>query len=226
MVASHLLSSVTPLQLPECDEWPTEVTLSGFVEQLLSPNGGEGSQFCRAIIRSISLGQTDDDVSHFIILLVTLDNLEYYMHICHLTEDESTWHHYMSFLWNYHGLMQDTVVIYRPGTMERAALQCMNITLKLELLDSDNAAPLNIRSFAERIRDSMNNYWWSFWLNEDWLWSISVVKTTMKGVSGTVRVQLGDNEVPDEWEQTNDMLEDRVKGWKQAEGRTYGETHN
>ncbi|OJA09653.1 hypothetical protein AZE42_06025 [Rhizopogon vesiculosus] len=228
MKASHLLSSVTPLQLPEDDhdEWPAEiVTLTNFVEQLLSPNSGEGSPFCGAIIRSISLGQADDGISYFIILLVILDQMEYYVHICHPRDDESTWHHHISFLWNHHGLTQDTVVIYRPGSMERAAWEGMDITFRVELLDSNNAAPPDIRSFALRIRDSMNNYWWSFWLNEDWLWSISIVKATMKPVGCTVRVQLGDSEEPlhiDKWERTNGMLEERVEGWKQAEGRIYG----
>ncbi|KAG0696791.1 hypothetical protein DFH29DRAFT_183320 [Suillus ampliporus] len=224
MVALHMLSTVTPLQLPD-DEHPVEVTLSNFIEQLLSPNGREGSPFCRATIRSISFGQAEDGLSDFIVLLVTLDDLEYYVHMRHPKDEESLWHHHISFLWSWHGLMQDTVVIYRPGKMERAAWEDLDIIFKVELSDSDTTASQDIRSIALRLRELRNNYWRSFWLNEDWQWPISIVKATMKCAGDTVYVQWGSEEQLqiDKWEQTNDWLEDKVKGWKHAEGRIYGE---
>ncbi|KAG1722683.1 uncharacterized protein EDB91DRAFT_1174235 [Suillus paluster] len=227
MVASHLLSTVTPLQPPEDDnddEHPVKVTLSDFIEQVLSQNCGEESPFRRASIRSISFGQTEDELFDFIILLVTLDDLEYYVHIRHPKDEESLWHHHVSFLWSYHGLTQDTVVIYRPGKMERAAWEGLDITFKAKLSDSDTTSSQDIRSVALRLREMRNNYWRFFWLNEDWQWPISIVKATMKCAGDTVHVQLGRNEEPlqiDEWEHTNDWLEDKVKGWKQAEGRMY-----
>jgi len=227
-MASHLLSSVTPLQLPEDDdEHPVKIALSNFIEQLLSPNDGK-EPFCRAPIRSIVLGEDELGLFEFVILLVTLDDLEYYVHMRHPKDEESLWHHHISFLWSYHGLVQDTVVIYRPGEMERAAREGLDITLKVEVSGGDTAASQNIRSFALRLRELRDNYWWFYLLNQDWRWPTYIVKTTIKCVGQTVRVQLGDDEEPlhiDKWEQTNELLEDKVKGWKQAEGRIYGENN-
>ncbi|KAG2040416.1 hypothetical protein BDR03DRAFT_948671 [Suillus americanus] len=223
MVASYLLATVTPLQLPEDDEHPVEVTLSNFIEQLLSPNGGRGSPFCRATIRSISLGQAEIDLFKIIVLLVALDNVEYYVHICHPKDEESLWHHFITCLSSYHGLVQDTVVIYRPGKIQRAAWEALDIDFTAEL--SDTAASQNIRSVALHLRDLRNRYWWSFWLNENWQWPISIVKAILKSAGQTVRVQLQCDEEPlqiDKWEQTNELLGDKVEGWNHAEGRIYG----
>ncbi|KAG1744851.1 hypothetical protein EDB19DRAFT_1960605 [Suillus lakei] len=225
MVASHMLSTVTPLQLPEADddEHPVEVTLSNFIEQLLSPK--KESPFCRAIIRSISIGQAEIDLFKIIVLLVTLDDLKYFVHIRHPKDEESLWYHFISFLWNYHGLVQDTVVIYSQGKMQRAAWEALEIDFAAELSDSDTAASQNILSVALHLRELRNNYWWSFWLNEKWQWPISIVKTIMKCAGETVHVQLQCNEEPlkiDKWEHTNDLLGDKIEGWKHAEGRIYG----
>lgn len=227
MVALHLLATVTPLQLPEDDgdEHPVEVTLSNFIEQLLSPNGGQGSSFCRATICSISLGQADIDLFKIIVLLVTLDNVKYHVHIRHPKDEESLWHHFITFLWSYHGLLQDTVVIYRPGKMQRAAWEALDIDFTAELSDNDIVASQNILSVALHLRDLRNNYWWSFWLNENWHWPISFVKAMMKCAGEAVRVHLQCDEEPlqiDKWEQTNILLGDKVDGWKDAEGRIYG----
>ncbi|KAG1838931.1 hypothetical protein DFJ58DRAFT_121339 [Suillus subalutaceus] len=229
MVASHMLSTVTPLQLPEdgSDEQPVEVALSNFIEQLLSPNGGKGSPFCRATIRSISLGQAEIDLFKIIVLLVTLDNVEYYVHIRHPKDEESLWPHFITCFLGYHGLVKDIVVIYRPGIMQRAAWEALDVDFTVELPSGDTAASQNIRSVALHLRDLRNRYWLSFWLNENWQWPISIVKAILKSASQTVRVQLQCDEEPlqiDKWEQTNEMLGDKVEGWKHAEGRTYGES--
>ncbi|KAG1818869.1 hypothetical protein EV424DRAFT_956199 [Suillus variegatus] len=226
MAASHLLSTVTPLQLPEDDgdEHPVEVSLSNFIEQLLSPNGGKGSSFCSAIIRSISLGQAEIDLFKTIVLLVTLDNVKYYVHIRHPKDEESLWHHFITSLWSYHGFVQDTVVIYRPGKMQKAAWDALDIDFTAELSDSDTASQ-DILSVALRLRDFRNNYWWYFWLNENWQWPISIVKAIMKCAGQVVRVQLQCDEEPlqiDKWEQTDDLLGEKVEGWKHAEGKIYG----
>jgi hypothetical protein len=220
-VASHMLSTVTPLPLPDDDgdEHPIEVTLSGFIEQLLSPNGGKGSPFCKATIRSISLGQAEIDLFRIIVLLVTLDNVEYYVHIRHPKDEESLWHHFFTCLWSYHGLVQDTVVIYRPGKLQRAAWEALDIDFTAKLSDSDTQ---NIRSVALHLRDLRNSYWWSFWLNDNWQWPISIVKAILKR---TDRVRLQCDEEPlqiDKWEKIDDFLGDKVNGWKDAEGRIYG----
>jgi hypothetical protein len=229
MVASHLLATVTPLQLPEDDgdgdEYPVEVTLSNFIEQLLSPNGGKGSPFCRATICSISLGQADIDLFKIIVLVVTLDNVKYHVHIRHPKDEESLWYHFTTFLSSYHGLLQDTVVIYRPGKMQRAAWDALDIDFTAELSENDIVASQDIFSVALHLRDLRNNYWWSFWLNENWHWPISFVKAMMKCAGETVRVHLQCDEEPmqtDKWEQTNLLLGDKVDGWKDAEGRIYG----
>ncbi|KAG2130158.1 uncharacterized protein EDB93DRAFT_87926 [Suillus bovinus] len=229
MAASHLLSTVTPLQLPEdngdSDEHPVEVTLSNFIEQLLSPNGGKGSPFCRAIIHSISFAQAEIDLFKIIVLLVTLDNVKYYVHICHPKDEESLWHHFITSLWSSHGLMQDTVVIYRQGKMQRAAWKALDVDFTAELSDSDTAASQSILSVALHLRNLRNNYWWYFWLNENWQWPIFIVKAIMKCSGEIVRLQLQCDEEPlqiDKWEQTNDLLGDKVEGWIHAEGRIYG----
>lgn len=226
MVASHMLSTVTPLQLPEDDEHPVEVTLPSFIEQLLSPNGGKGSPFCSATIRSISLGQADIDLFKIIVLLVTLDDVKYYVHICHPKDEESLWHHFITSLWSLHGgLVQDTVMIYRPGKMQRVAWEALDVDFTAELSDGDAAASHNILSVALRLRDLRNNYWWSFWLNENWQWPVFIVKAIMKCANETVGIQLQcDEDLPQisKWEQTNSLLGDKVEGWKYAEGRIYG----
>jgi len=75
----------------------------------------------------------------------------------------------------------------------------------------------------------MNNYWWYFWLKgEDWSWPIHALKVTMKCIGG-LSVQLGDSEEPlqmDNWEEINDILNERMEGWRHAEGRIYGRNHS
>jgi hypothetical protein len=108
--------------------------------------------------------------------------------------------------------------------MQRTAWEALDIDFTAEL--SDTAASQNILSVALRLRDLRTGYWWSFWLNEYWQWPISIVKAIVKCAGGAVRVQLQCDEEPlqfDDWEQANDLLGDRVEGWKHAEGRIYGE---